>query len=44
LPPAVVLVQIILMHFVLPAVIAFAVSEIMRKKGLIKDGDMKLDI
>ena len=44
LPPAVVLVQIILMHFVLPAVIAFAVSEIMRKKGIIKDGDMKLDI
>ena len=44
LPPAVVLVQIMLMHFVLPAVIAFAVSEIMRKKGIIKDGDMKLDI
>ncbi|MBP3341804.1 MAG: PTS sugar transporter subunit IIC [Peptococcaceae bacterium] len=44
LPPAVVLVQIILMHFVLPAVIAFAVSEIMRKKGIIKDGDMKLNI
>ena len=44
LPPSVVLVQIILMHFVLPAVIAFAVSEIMRKKGIIKDGDMKLDI
>ena len=44
LPPAVVLVQIVLMHFVLPAVIAFAVSEIMRKKGIIKDGDMKLDI
>ena len=44
LPPAVVLVQIMLMHFVLPAVIAFAVSEIMHKKGIIKDGDMKLDI
>ncbi|MBO5366851.1 MAG: PTS sugar transporter subunit IIC [Peptococcaceae bacterium] len=44
LPPAVVLVQIMLMHFVLPAVIAFAVSEIMRKKGIIKDGDMKLNI
>ena len=44
LPPALVLVQIMLMHFVLPAVIAFAVSEIMRKKGIIKDGDMKLDI
>ena len=44
LPPSVVLFQIILMHFVLPAIIAFAVSEIMRKKGLIKDGDMKLDV
>ena len=44
LPPAVVLVQIMLMHFVLPAIIAFAVSEVMRKKGLIKDGDMKLDV
>ena len=32
------------MHFILPAMIAFAVSEIMRKKGIIKDGDMKLDI
>ena len=44
LPPSVVLFQIILMHFVLPAIIAFTVSEIMRKKGMIKDGDMKLDI
>ena len=44
LPSSVVLFQIILMHFVLPAIIAFAVSEIMRKKGLIKDGDMKLDV
>ena len=44
LPPTVVLFQIILMHFILPAIIAFVVSEIMRKKGIIKDGDMKLDI
>ena len=43
-PPSIVLFQIILMHFVLPAIIALAVSEIMRKKGIIKDGDMKLDI
>ena len=43
-PPSIVLFQIILMHFVLPAIIAFAVSEFMRKKGIIKDGDMKLDI
>lgn len=44
MPPSIVLVQIILMHFVLPAIIAFTVAEIMYKKGLIKDGDMKLDI
>lgn len=39
-----VLFQIGLMHFILPAIIAFVVSEFMRKKGWIKDGDMKLDI
>ena len=44
LPPDTVLFQIILMHFVLPTIIAFAVSELMRKKGIITDGDMKLDI
>lgn len=44
LPSGVVLFQIILMHFLLPGLLAFAVSEIMRKKGWIKDGDMKLDI
>ncbi|MGN1098056.1 MAG: PTS transporter subunit IIC, partial [Clostridia bacterium] len=35
---------IIVMYFVLPAVISLAVSEVMRKAGLIKFGDMKLDI
>ncbi len=33
---------IILMHFVLPGIIAFVVSNLMRRKGLIKYGDMKL--
>lgn len=42
--PAVVLFQIILMHFVLPAVIALLVSELMRKKQWIKMGDMKLEV
>lgn len=37
-----VLILILLMHFVLPGLIAFGVSEWMRKKGLIKLGDMKL--
>lgn len=44
LSPSVVLLQIGLMHFILPGLIAFFVSEIMRKKGWIKDGDMKLDV
>lgn len=44
LPPVVVLVEIALMHFILPAIISLAVSEVMRKKAWIKFGDMKLDV
>ncbi len=44
LPAGIVLAQIILMHFILPGILAFAISELMRKKGWIKDGDMKLDV
>ena len=40
----VVLIEILVMHFILPAVIALIVSEIMRKRDIIKDGDMKLDV
>ena len=36
------LLEILAIHFVLPAVIALGVSEGMRKLGLIKNGDMKL--
>ncbi|HSL93074.1 MAG TPA: PTS sugar transporter subunit IIC [Bacillota bacterium] len=32
------------LHFLLPAVLAGAVAWAMRKRGLIKDGDMKLDV
>ncbi len=39
-----VLLQIGLMHFILPAVIALAVSEFMRKKKWIQDGDMELKV
>lgn len=42
--PAVVLVKIILLHFVFPAVLALGISELMRKKGWIKQGDMKLEV
>lgn len=38
-----VLLQILLLHFVLPAVLALAISEFMRKAGYIKFGDQKLD-
>lgn len=38
----IVLITILLMHFILPGLIAYGVSEWMRNKGLIKPGDMKL--
>ena len=38
-----VLVQVLVVHFLLPAVVCLGVSEFMRKKGWIKFGDMKLE-
>ena len=35
---------ILLMHFILPAIITLMVSEFMRKRGLIAQGDMALDV
>ncbi len=40
--PVVTLLEIALMHFVLPAVVTLAVAEAMRKLGFIKNGDLKL--
>lgn len=40
--PVVALLEIVVVHFVLPAVIALGVAEAMRKLNLIKNGDMKL--
>ena len=40
----VVLIEIAVMHFILPGLIAWIVAKIMRSKGLIKDGDMKLSV
>lgn len=37
-----ILFRIGLLHIVLPAVVSFVIYEIMRKQGLIKNGDMKL--
>lgn len=42
--PLAVLFQILLIHFIAPAAIALLVSELMRKAGWIKNGDMKLDV
>ena len=40
----VVLIEIAVMHFILPGLIAWIVAKIMRSKGIIKDGDMKLSL
>ena len=42
--PAASLIQILLMHFVLPAIITLIFAEIMRKVGWIKQDDMKLEV
>ena len=42
--PVVALIEIAVMHFILPAVLTLAICEGMRKLGLIKFGDMKLDV
>lgn len=39
-----VLTKIALLHFVFPAVLAFVISEVMRKSGKIRYGDQKLDV
>lgn len=36
--------QIVLMHFVLPGVLALLISEFMRKRHWIEEGDMELDV
>ena len=40
----IVLLEIALMHFILPAILSFFFAETMRKLKWIKDGDMKLDL
>lgn len=40
----IVLIKILVIQFILPAVITFGISEFMRKKGWINEGDMKLEI
>lgn len=40
----IIIVQIVFMQFILPGLIAFGISELMRKKGWIKENDMKLEL
>lgn len=40
----IVLLEILMMHLILPAILTYFFAEAMRKKGLIKDGDMKLNL
>lgn len=40
--PGILIVKIVCLHFIAPALIAFALDFLMRKMGLIKPGDMKL--
>lgn len=42
--PTVVLIEIAVMHFILPGLIAWLVATFMRRKGIIKPGDMKLSL
>ncbi len=42
--PVGVLVKIVILHIILPALLSLVISEFMRKKGMIADGDMKLEV
>jgi uncharacterized membrane protein len=39
-----ILIKILLLHIILPAILTLIISELMRKRGYIKPGDMKLDL
>lgn len=43
-PAATVLIKIFIIQIILPAIVTLGISECMRKKGWIKNGDMKLDV
>ena len=42
--PSLVFVKMLVIQILLPAILALGISEFMRKKGWIKDGDMKLNV
>ena len=41
---SIVLIKIIVIQFILPAVLSLVISNFMRRKGFLKDGDMKLKV
>ncbi len=43
-PTSVIVLKILFLHFIAPAVLTLLFSEIMRKKGWIKEGDLKLKL
>lgn len=43
-PQMILVAMIVIMYFIAPAFITYFISETMRRKGWIKDGDMKLEI
>ena len=43
-PPMIVLIKIIVIQIALPAIVTLLISEFMRKKGWIRQGDMKLEL
>ncbi|MCR5108189.1 MAG: PTS sugar transporter subunit IIC [Lachnospiraceae bacterium] len=44
IPSALVITEILIMQIILPAILSYTISDFMRRKGIIKDGDMKLDV
>lgn len=43
-PGAIVIIEIVLMHFLLPALLTLSISEVMRKLNWIRKGDMRLEV
>lgn len=42
--PILLFIKIALLHFILPAIISYIVAYFMRKKGMIQEGDMRLEL
>ena len=40
--PGILIAKILVLHFIAPAAIALSIHMVMKKLGMVKDGDMKL--